>query len=457
MATNFIFKDSHVSGIATLYCRIQDSRPLMISQVTGELSKVNIRIATRLKVPVEKWQLKEGGKPHHEYFVRADGEGHGVYMKTQEIKERVNAILNSGGTISIPIVNGIITDVIDREAKEMERRMREEEARAKAEAERMTLIRYIDEYVRSIESGERTTNGRIYADSTIKAIRHNMKVIRGYVEMHGYDFDDITDDFYESFVLYLRKQCKYADGAVGTIVKDLKAMMHSAMRKKFHTNRDYEDFKATNKGVADSIFLTTDDIQKMLNVDLYDEKFAEDIHHNPQAAEKVRDIFMIGYCTGQRVSDYNNLKPENIQQITINDKTVSTITIVQQKTKARVAIPINDMLKSILEKYDNVPPTIKNIQEINDYIKCIGKIAGLDAPCEIRDTKGGKEHKKTYKKWELITTHTARRSFATNEYLSGKKDIIDIMRITGHTSVQQLRSYIKADELDVLKKCVKSS
>lgn len=182
-----------------------------------------------------------------------------------------------------------------------------------------------------------------------------------------------------------------------------------------------------------------------------------------------RDIFMVGVWTAQRVSDYNNISRDDIQsyqmrsivdepdpenpgktiaRIVTSDVTV--INIRQKKTGAKVTVPCSPDLKRILEKYDYQLPHLED-QVINKYIKEIAKKAKLTETVEIEETKGGTPKMVKYKKWELIHTHTARRTGATLMYLSGM-DIYDIMKITGHSSPAMLKKYIKADQLEVVDK-----
>lgn len=177
-----------------------------------------------------------------------------------------------------------------------------------------------------------------------------------------------------------------------------------------------------------------------------------------------RDIFMVGVWTAQRVSDYNNISRGDIQSyqmrsiVDIPDpenpgKTIAkienielkVINIPQKKTGAKVTIPCSPNLLKILEKYDFQLPHLED-QVINKYIKEITKKAKLTETVEIKETKGGTPKLVKYKKYELIHTHTARRTGATLMYLS-EMDIYDIMKITGHSSPAMLKKYIKADQL----------
>jgi integrase len=84
---------------------------------------------------------------------------------------------------------------------------------------------------------------------------------------------------------------------------------------------------------------------------------------------------------------------------------------------------------------------------MNDYLKDIGALANITDSIKLSTTKGGMRFDETYKKWELITTHTARRSAATNMYLAGIPPI-SIMKITGHTTEKSFLRYIRISQED---------
>lgn len=84
-------------------------------------------------------------------------------------------------------------------------------------------------------------------------------------------------------------------------------------------------------------------------------------------------------------------------------------------------------------------------QHINYGLKEIGKIAGLDEQVEKRSTKGGQSKTETFKKYELICTHTGRRSFCTNAYRAGVV-AQDIMTISSHKTERSFMLYLKLGE-----------
>src|SRR5690606_37209933 len=95
-----------------------------------------------------------------------------------------------------------------------------------------------------------------------------------------------------------------------------------------------------------------------------------------------------------------------------------------------------------LEKYEyNLPHVISN-QKLNVYLKELGELVGFDEIISITKTVGGMASHKSYKKFELLTTHTARRSLATNQYLRAIPSRL-IMMITGHKTEKSFLKYIK--------------
>ncbi|MES2620600.1 MAG: tyrosine-type recombinase/integrase [Bacteroidota bacterium] len=116
-------------------------------------------------------------------------------------------------------------------------------------------------------------------------------------------------------------------------------------------------------------------------------------------------------------------------------------------------IPIRTELEALLKKHDYHPPKLTE-QQLNGDIKIIGRKAGISELVELEGIRGGRKERKTYPKFELIKSHTARRTGATNMYLSGIPPI-DIMKITGHKKESNFLKYIwvskeeTADKLSV--------
>ena len=132
---------------------------------------------------------------------------------------------------------------------------------------------------------------------------------------------------------------------------------------------------------------------------------------------------------------FNDAGQENEQQV---------IDLKQQKTGNHVVIPVRPELQAILEKYDNRLPRIYE-QKVNHLIKEIAREAGITEKVEVSYIENGEKKSRLVEKCDLVKTHTARRSGATNMYLAGIPTIA-IMKITGHKIEREFMKYIKITE-----------
>jgi len=94
------------------------------------------------------------------------------------------------------------------------------------------------------------------------------------------------------------------------------------------------------------------------------------------------------------------------------------------------------------KRYKGLPPRKLNDPDINEYIKEAGRKAEINEQITVKKTSGGKKVVETVSKHTLIVSHTARRSFCTNAYLS-KMPTLDIMAISGHSTEREFYKYIK--------------
>ena len=444
MATRFDLRTTKKKGFATLYVRVRSS-----------VLNLNHCLSTNLQVPVEKWNLSHDGAAFIAYTNTEEG---GIVMKKLEkIRKRIDSLLDRNIAVTKEQVAQIVDEIVYEDERELERQKAEEEARRKAEENRVTLNKFIAMYILQIENGARQTErGRNFAPSTVKSIKSALNQFKYFQDDKGkeIDFADVDMQFYYDYTAYLKGK-NYSINSIGKCVKELKTILATAEGEGYNTNSKYKDkkFKGTRVEV-DNIYLTKEDLKKMINADLSD--FG--IGH-----QQALDIFMVGVWTAQRVSDYNNISRESIKTYVrevietdkdgvkkIVSKEFTRIEIRQHKTGAKVVVPCSSDLKAILEKYDYNLPHLED-QVINRYIKDIGKKAGLTELVEIERTQGGKPKIERIEKYKLIQTHTARRTGATLMYLSGM-DIYDIMKITGHSSPAMLKKYIKADQLEVASK-----
>lgn len=241
------------------------------------------------------------------------------------------------------------------------------------------------------------------------------------------DFDTIDLNFYEDFTAWLTFTRGYAVNNVGTYIQMLKIFLNEASAKGITVKQDYRSrgFKVVSEN-ADAVYLSESELLRLHDVDL----------SKAERLERVRDLFLVGCYTGLRFSDLTNLRPEYIKD--------GLIRIEQQKTSDKVVIPCHEVVATMLAKYGGALPRSISNQKMNDYLKEVCQLAGLNSIESKTQTKGGKRVTKSLEKWQLVSTHTARRSFATNMYLLGIP-AMTIMQITGHRTEKAFMRYIKLD------------
>ncbi len=389
--------------------------------------------------------------------------------------DKLNAIgkkMNEAGeNLTGEMLNTIIHDVMyaeeieEKKRIEAERKKEEEEQQeAKRKRNKMTLTKFIDQYIQDVKDGTRTTlaHGRTFVQGSRFSLTNSLGHFKEFMKDTGitYDFQDVDLDCYVKYKAWLMAQdiskdkedpkhepVHYADNTIGGFIKKLKCVLRAAESRGYPVNPAYKstEFKAQSSVDVDTIYLTREEVERFEKVDLTKKEDGKNL-------ELARDIFLVGVWTAQRVSDYNNLKPENIKEVDNNGTPMTYISIHQQKTGRLVEIPCNAKVRAILNKYPKGLPHLSD-QKINMYIKQIGKMAGIDEVVEVKGSRGGQVIKEYYKKYELICTHTARRTGATLMYLDGIA-IYDIMKVTGHKSVTTLEKYIRADKLEVAQKLV---
>jgi integrase len=256
-------------------------------------------------------------------------------------------------------------------------------------------------------------------------------------------FGKIDIDFYNDFIDYLTKpttvktkagktvsKAGLSKNTIGTRIKILKTFMAAANDRGIIVPSDYtkKSFKKPSEETF-SIYLTESELMQMYNKSGL-----------PLYLERVRDLFLIGCYTGLRFSDLSRLKKENIT-------TDGTINIKAEKTEKTVVVPIHPIVRQIFEKYNYHLPKIPANQNFNDYIKMVAERSKINELVTIERSKGIFVVGQTAEKHNFVTSHTARRSFATNAFLMDMPSI-SIMKITGHKTESAFMKYIKMSAKD---------
>jgi len=277
--------------------------------------------------------------------------------------------------------------------------------------------------------------GKPISFGTIKEYIRTVTLLKDFEKEHDYNisFETINLDFYYAFKNYL-EGLNFSLNTIGKFIKQLKVFMNAATEQGLNTNLNYKNKRFIKTSAkSDQIYLDEDELDRLIKLDL----------SKKPVLERARDLFIIGAYTGLRVSDFNGLTKDNIY--VYKGRNVFRLTV--KKTGNYLPIPIHPIIENILEKNNGEPPKKMPNQHINKALKEIGEIAGIDIIVTTNIMKGGVTITEKRPKYELITNHTARRSFCTNAYKSGMSTL-DIMSISGHTSEKTFLDCIKisADE-----------
>lgn len=228
-------------------------------------------------------------------------------------------------------------------------------------------------------------------------------------------FDEIDYTFSEAFIEWMDDK-GLSPNTRGSHIKFVKAAMNEAFKNKLHKNEDFRSFRKETEQI-DAVYLTNEEVTKVAELPLCG-------HY-----KLARDIFIVGCHTGMRFSDYSRLSMKDISD--------GVIHIITQKCQAPVDIPAHARVLHILESYGGVLPKITP-QKFNMYIKEVCKEAGINECVLVR--KSGKHIR--CEKWELVSSHTARRTGLTNMYKAGIPTY-RCMMISGHKTEQVFLTYLR--------------
>jgi integrase len=258
--------------------------------------------------------------------------------------------------------------------------------------------------------------------------------------------NEINENFKNEFVNYLKKE-KYSQNTMQRELVFIKTFCKHAKFIGVETHPQLEKLSLKRDNKIDKIFLSFDDLEKIESIDK--DQLTESL-------DNAKDWLIISCYTGQRVSDFMRFTPE---QISVEDGD-SILDITQKKTVKETTIPLHPKVLEILEKRNGNFPYRISDQKYNDYIKDVCKLAKLNKPTKGSKLSETEPESKTYRKkkgiypkWELVTSHIGRRSFATNFY--NKIPTSYLINITNHATESQFLAYVGKGSKDKAKETFK--
>lgn len=292
-----------------------------------------------------------------------------------------------------------------------------------------TLIGFIDQFVQDCEAGIRLSPKRQrLKPSSIGSYKTTKGYLLKFQEQTKKvltlkDFSQTDIDKFSDFLIIDEE---FAMNTHAKSMMDLLQIIKYAVKlKKIPAAKMIELEFDTRREETDSIYLTEDEILQLLEIKDFDDA----VH------EHVRDVFVVGCFTAMRFSDYSMIDSSAIRN--------NRLEFVQKKTGGKVTIPIHPVVNTILKKYDNALPKVPKNNEFNRIIKLVGeKLPCLHVPFTKQVTYGRELKQLVDMKFNYLQTHTARRSFCSNEYLKGTDPLV-IQAISGHRSQKSFMRYIK--------------
>ena len=278
-------------------------------------------------------------------------------------------------------------------------------------------------------------------EGTLKEYRTVFKGLEDFEKHKGTKLilREMDGKFLDQFEVFLSRKKNTNDGDKEGLLNDTIHKYISTLKVflKWCNDNDYlvhpDVFKTqkTNfkkKAYNEIIALSESEIQKLMNHDLSDRP----------SLERVRDLFCLLCYTGQRFEDLINFDPKDIKN--------NAWDFISVKVKKRVIVPFEGYIapaKDILERIGYSVPKISN-QKFNEYIKTVGKLAGMDEIIKITRYSGKQKLVIEKRKNDFLSSHVGRRSMVTN-LLSRNVPITLVQKLTAHSDIRTLMKYESAN------------
>lgn len=300
--------------------------------------------------------------------------------------------------------------------------------------EKQTLIQFCEKLIISREKkGD-------FAEGTIKNYRKHLGVFKRFCKdmKKEYDFNDIDFAFIDNFMSWLADYPNYySPNYSNKVIVDLRGFLSEAAEKGHIKEKHFESKKFRFKTeTPENVFSTENELIKVHKTDV------------PIHLKLSKDLFIIAAFTGQRFGDFSKIKKKYISEI----DGVKVLRRITQKTKEEIIVPLHPVVLQILNDYNFELPNSKTNKTMNEQIKEIYKLAGIDEPTALLKRVKGKKVLVTKPKHDWVTTHTARRSASTNMLIAGVPEW-QVVKICGWKNEKMLREIynkMKKEEIAVM-------
>tara|TARA_B110001454_G_scaffold81100_1_gene78177 strand:- start:2525 stop:3778 length:1254 start_codon:yes stop_codon:yes gene_type:complete len=295
------------------------------------------------------------------------------------------------------------------------------------------IVRFIEYYVE-----QRLNEVKPASITKFNVVKHKLQRLENHIGRSIF-INEINEEFKELFVNYCKGE-NYSQNTMQRELNIIKMFCKFAKYKGVDVHIELEGLKL-NKEKTEKIYLSLKEIDQI-----------EAAQIDKPYLINARDWLIISCFTGQRISDFMRFNKEMIRV----EDSKTLLEFDQQKTGKTMTIPLHNKVTSILKKYNGDFPKRISDQRYNDYLKEVCKIAKLHQKIQgkkqINTSKDPLERKVRkvegmYPKYELVTSHIGRRSFATNHY--GKIPTSYLIYVTGHSSEEMFLNYIGKSNKDM--------
>jgi site-specific recombinase XerD len=415
---SLLLKDNNAKGKTRIIAKITDGR------------KFQMRLSTGYSVLAKHWSKK------NKSVLSADNNSAAINRGIKEFTNRALDIYNQSAE------EGVIPDNDYFKSRLV--------ATEKAVSANTDFWNVFDYYLH-----ENKTN---FSNSTVKKFKSLKNHLLGFETFRKIplSFDTITTKvlmqlqsyFYEEVVVSTDEHGKPTRKGLNTqttakYLGTVKMFLNWAYLNKYNSNLEYKEFKIKQQPKTIKAVLSDADIQKLRDF----------VTEEKNYLLNVRDLLLLSCFTGLRFSDYSRLKPEHLQK---DSEGNFSLLLMQKKTNDYVEVPLNDEVVTIVNKLFNGEVHPISNQNMNVYAKELCKLSGINEPFEVTEYRGNIKVNKTTPKHELISSHSGRRTFATNLLLKGVPAEI-VMEFTGHRSYESFSKYVnipKKAKMDILRKVI---
>ena len=400
----FLIQNKKKEGDAIIYVRMRVGR------------KIDLKQRTMFHVPVKNWDEKLG-------LVKN--------AKTAELKELVVALAN----IRLRLENAYLKAELNQEKidKLWFHNILHGEQQKKEGALPDTLIDYFDYYITIKKSTAALQSVKKWASVRQKIVAYETD------RRYKVKIKDVNERFRIDFEEYCKSKEKLSANYFERVLSFIKTICKHAGQNDLEISPQLHGLKA-KKEIVHNIYFTREEIEL--------------IHRTPMPSEELensKDWLIISCNTAQRISDFMHFSKDDLVDMVMGAECIKAIKIRQQKTGKLLEIPIFKMVKEIMDKRGGNFPTSISDQRYNVNIKKVCRIVGLDQIVygSRMDKKTKRLIKGQFPKWELVSSHIGRRTFATCQF--GHLPNTHIMAYTGHTTEKQLLAYIGKPQNEVAK------